>query len=105
MKQNHKEILRKLLKLCLKSHIYKSKPLHDKNFSSFVNEIRNNPNLTEFSSMLGGLGLNDNQDDQKAAKKNQYLSPAAKLKVFMTTCRTDDGRKKLVAKEFEELVK
>ena len=23
----------------------------------------------------------------------------------MTTCRTDDGRKKLVAKEFEELVK
>lgn len=55
--------------------------------------------------MLGGLGLNDNQDDQKTSKKLQYLSPEAKLKVFMTTCRTDDGRKKLVAKEFEELVK
>jgi len=51
--KNHKEIIRKLLKLSFMSIAYKSKPSHEKRFQKLMGNVRNDPQLTEIMAEQG----------------------------------------------------
>ena len=50
MNGSQRELIRKLLKLCLMCVAFKSKPSHEKNIINFINEVRNCGGLAEVTS-------------------------------------------------------
>ena len=108
MKEEQKELVRRLLKICLMCTAFKSKPIHEKIIVQLVTGVRNNPVLQDIANQLNMNSANVNPNgsggDVAPVHRGGFLSPAQKLKVFMQTCRTDDTKKAQIAKEFEELV-
>ena len=111
VKQPHRQLIRMLLKLCVKSMAYKSKPSHEKRISRFVQEVQNFEQLCmigledkppiDFASMP----VSNQEDGGKKKLENAVdLSPAQKVKVFMHIAKSDADIKKKIRKEFEELV-
>ena len=78
---------------------FKSKPIHEKIIMSFINDVRNNPILSDIANSLNmssailGASNGEQDDNQKVIRRNQFMSIAQKLKVFMQTCRTDEAKK------------
>lgn len=99
MKADQKELVRRVLKLCMMCVNFKSKPIHEKIIMNFINDVRNNPILSDIANSLNmssailGASNGEQDDHQKVIRRNQFMSIAQKLKVFMQTCRTDEAKK------------
>lgn len=107
MKKEERKAMKKLLKFSFMSIAYKSKPSHEKRIQSFVQTVRNIPQLAEIAdevNMDSMLGPQPTGEEAKPREQIMTISQAAKLKVLMDTCKTDRTKKKQVADEFGALV-
>ena len=69
IKSEQKEIVRRMLKLCLMCITFKSKPIHEKIIVRFIYDVRNSPILQDIANSLNmsqailGTVAQTNEDD------------------------------------------
>ena len=72
--------MRRVLKLCMMSIPYKSKPIHEKIIQQFVIEVRNSPQLQDIVPHLniGSLAQSAGTiaEETKLDRRTTFLSPA-----------------------------
>ena len=106
IKNDNKDLIRKLLILSFKSFEYKAKPVHEKQIRQYVAAIRNFPQLLELCEEFGldPLSAGGAPDEAKDREVIQSISQATKLKVLMQTCKSDPDKVQQISIEFNKLV-